>query len=203
MTDTQHETSGPSEVAHFVASLVPALPAQTAADLRRMLARQLSMYNPSVVRHQRLGLLIDLIACGTGEVPTTRQYEDLRAERTERGEQWPAHSSLHAAYGSWLNAVRAAMWLHRDGLGAKVPAANHHRSYTAPYLRDEVVDAITACRDALGTWPTDSEYDEWRLLSYDLARNTGNPTPRLPQGNVMRRLFGSYDDAFRAAKRRS
>lgn len=193
---------GVSEAAELVASLIPALPEETVLDLGRLLQRHLTTFSPQETRYVRLGLLIDLVSDGSGVVPTTREYETARAERAALGEtEWPAHSSLHAAYGTWTKAVRAAMLLWRDGTGARVPASNHHHEFRGMYSYDEAVAALQACRDAIGAWPTEGEYREWRQTARELARNAGVPYARHPSGQAWRRLFGIWAQFLAAAQR--
>jgi hypothetical protein len=193
---------GVSEAAELVASLIPVLPDETVLDLGRLLQRHLTTFSSQATRYARLGLLIDLVSDGSGVVPTTREYEAARAERAALGEtDWPAHSSLHAAYGTWTKAVRAAMLLWRDGTGARVPASNHHHEFRGMYSHDEAIGALQACRDAIGDSPTEGEYREWRQTARELARNAGVPYARHPSGPAWRRLFGTWTQFLAAAQR--
>lgn len=192
-----------SEAAELVARLIPVLPERTVVDLARLLQRRLAAPSATTLRYARLGLLIDIISDGTGEVPSTRRYESERARRAETGEAWPVHSTLCVAYGGWVRAVRAAMLLHRDGLQARTAASHHHHGFRQPYRHEEAVDALIKCRETLGVWPTEWEYDDWRLLCRERARNSGAPEPRYPERAAWRRLFGSWEAFDAAAQRRS
>jgi hypothetical protein len=193
--------NAPSEVAHLIANLIPALPERTLADLRRLLQRRLTAFDNLDVRYARLGLLIDIVSTGTGEVPTTRAYEGERERRASCGETWPVHSTLSVAYGGWVRAVRAAMLLWRDGSSSRTANSNHHFGDRPPYTHEEAVRAMLVCRDTLGVWPTEGEYDDWRRLARELARSSGRPEPRLPGRSAWVRLFGSWQAFERRARR--
>lgn len=183
-----------SEAAELIARLIPVLPERTVADLSRLLQRRLTNFDYKAVRYARLGLLIDIVSAGTGELPSTRDYECQRERRMQTGEtDWPTHSTLTVAYGGWVRAVRAAMLLWLDGSSSRTPNSNHHNSFEPAYGHQEAVDAVRACRDALGLWPTEWEYDEWRRVSRELARNSGCPYPRYPGRGVWRKLFGTWE----------
>ena len=195
-----------SETARVVAALIPSLPPATVKDLARLIQRRLTMLDPRLDRYARLGLLIDIVSVGTGEVPPTYGYEDERRLRTEAGETWPAQSSLSEAYGGWVRAVKAAMYLAFDGSSSKQPATHHNR--LAPgrrcrptYSHGEATAALNMCADTLGLWPTEYEYDDWRRLSGDLARRAGRPAPRFPSRPSWIRLFGSWQAFEEAALR--
>jgi hypothetical protein len=196
----QHDVS---EVALFIAKLIPQLPEETIEDLVRLLRRRLTASDKHRLRYARLGLLIDLVSVGTGELPSTRLYEEERAKRAAAGENdWPAHSTLNAAYGSWVMAVQAAMLLWRDGSGASVSSSNRHRGANARYSYEEATAALVACYEQVGQWPTEYEYDEWRRISRDLAHKSGVRLPRYPDKGTWLRMFGDWDAFDAAAKRR-
>jgi hypothetical protein len=185
--------------AQTIAVLVPSLPEQTAADLHQLLGHHIAAPSPAALRERRLGLLIELIAGGTGEVPGTDQYEALRAEREAAGESWPHHTTLGRLYGNWLAAVKAAMRLHFDGGKARVPASYQHTGDHAEYTRDEVVHALERFHHRHGTRPTKWEFGEWRVLERRLARAGGLPEPRIPSFKQARTLFGTYERAIEVA----
>jgi hypothetical protein len=194
--------TGVSEAAELIARLIPHLPEKTVLDLGRLLQRHTTRSNPGAARYVRLGLLMELVADGNGVLPATREYEAQRATRVNGGEdQWPAHSTLINAYGTWVRAVRAAMLLVRDGTSSKVSSANHHSKFEPSYSLKEVLDALIACRDAIGEWPTEGEYTEWRRAARDLARNAGKPAPRYPVRNAWARIFPGWEEFLTAAKR--
>lgn len=202
--ETERMPEGVSEVAHFISKLVAALPVDVVDELVRLLRRRLTMVDTHQIRYARLGLLIDLVSVGTGEIPSTRVYEDERARRAQAGEtHWPTHSTLHAAYGSWVKAVEAAMLLWRDGPSARVSFSNAHHERVPRYSYDEVVDALVSCYQQIGTWPNDVEYDEWRRIARELARNSGTPTPRYPNRGAWKGVFDRWELYLAAAKRRA
>jgi hypothetical protein len=201
------ELDGPdvlvSETARVVASLISCLPRDAVVDLRRLIQRRLTALNPHAVRYARLGLLVEIVSVGTGEVPSSADYEELRREKSLIGESWPAQASLSVAYGGWVNAVKAAMYLAFDGSSAQRSAASgHHRLSNArgpvlAYSHDEAVSALRECAQALGVWPTEHEYDEWRRLTAELTRLSGNASKRYPSRAAWKRLFGGWQ-AFEA-----
>jgi hypothetical protein len=188
VTDDGH---GASEVAQALAGLVLALPEQTVTDLHGLLAHTVAAPSPAQIRESRVGLLLTLVADSPGEVPTVERYETERKRREGSGENWPAHSTLIRAYGHWLAAVRAAMRLQRDGGRARVPRSHHHARLRTGYTREQVMGALRTCADALGSWPTEWEYEEWARLRREAARLAGLPEPTLPVLKPIRTLFGS------------
>ncbi len=199
---------GVSEAASFVASMLPALPEQTTRDLRRLLARKLTLPSPAEVRYQRLGLLMDLLAASHGEVPTVAAYSDAREARTKDGQSgdgggWASASTLIEAYGSWTRAVRTAMWLHRDGSASQTPASVRPHPGRRAYSHDEALAGVRLCRDAIGgAWPTESEYDDYRLLARELAGEAGQAFDRCPTRGTLARLFGPWAATLEAAATR-
>ncbi len=203
---------GVSEAAAFVASMLPALPEQTTRDLRRLLARKLTLPSPAEIRYQRLGLLMDLLAASQGEVPTVATYSDAREERKVAGkaagrptgqDDWASASTLIEAYGSWTRAVRTAMWLHRDGSASQTPASVRPHAGKRAYSHDEALTAVRLCRDAIGgAWPTESEYDDYRLLARELAGEAGQSFDRHPTRGTLARLFGPWPATLEAASAR-
>ena len=194
-------TSSASEVAQVIASLVPFLPNEAASDLRRLLGHDLSAPTTGELREARLGLLVTLIAQGTGEVPSTAVYDEAREQEATRGYDWPSHSGLIRAYGHWLKAVRAAMRLYFDGGKARVKASGQNSRWSTAYSQPEILDAIKRCRGALDNWPTQWEYEEWARLARMAARAAGLPDPRVPVLGPIRTQFGSWDKALAAARR--
>lgn len=195
--------TGASEVAQAIASFVPALTDKAAEDLKRLLARTLTLPSPAELREARLGLLIDLVTELSGEVPSIELYNQSRAERlSENGQRWPAHTTLIRAYGShWLAAVKAAMRVAFEGSNHHVSHDNHHHQFKASYERDECIDAVRQCAEAIGCMPTLSEYNDWAILMRRGARAAGQPEPRLPSRETVIKVWGSWERLARAASR--
>ena len=190
-----------SELAQVVAQWVPALPQSTAIDLYRLLGHDLAAPTSGAIRHERLGLLVQLVSDLTGQAPTCEDYEWARARRREAGEDWPTSTSLIRAYGGhWLRAVRSAMRHATGGTSERVPHSLHHARFRKAYRPGEVIDAIKACRSYLADWPTPWEYEQWAVIRRRLARAAGLPEPRLPALPPIRKLFGSWDQALAAAR---
>lgn len=189
------------ELAQGLGSILHAFPREAIEDLERLLSNELGAPTAAQLREARLGLLIELISTGDGEIPSTRAYNDLRRHRSEtKGEHWPAASSLVESYGSFGAAVRAAMRLHHDGSAARVPHTHRHaRSYRC-YSRNEVVAALKKFRDQHGSWPrSELEYLTWGETVRRARRNGGHPDPRIPTARPIRKLFGNFPRALEVA----
>jgi hypothetical protein len=180
--------------------LVPALTEKAATDLRRLLARTLTLPTPAELREARLGLLIDLVVELEGEVPSIELYNERRARRAdEAGEEWPAHTTLIRAYGStWLAAVKAAMRVAFEGSNHTVSQDNHHRTFVKPYEREECLAAIRHCAQAIGATPSLMEYNDWTILMRRSHRLAGQREPRLPSRETVLKSWGSWQRLLRA-----
>jgi hypothetical protein len=202
-TDSKRDASRSeqaSELAWGLAKLIPNLPVQAATDLKRLLARTLTLPSPAELRQARLGLLIDLVMECAGEVPSVDDYNRARAARTKNGEVWPSHTSLIRAYGShWLAAVRAAMKVAFADNQARISSDNHHRAFKERYTREECLDAVRRCAAMLGARPTLMEYSDWVILARRSARAAGQAEPRLPSREVVLQRWGSWTDLRDAA----
>jgi hypothetical protein len=91
-----------SETAQTIARLVPSLTDETLQQLHDLLAHSVAAPSPAERREAHLGLVVDLIAKGTGEVPTPGDYNRVRAEREAAGEKWPTIEQLSTRYGHWV-----------------------------------------------------------------------------------------------------
>lgn len=197
------------EVAWAIAAIVPELPQETAADLQRLLRHSITAPRPSELREARLGLLIDLVSDGSGEVPSSDDYNRVRGEREEIGQTWPAHTTLIRAYGGhWLAAVRAAMRVAYSDTAINVAASPGYFGSRLAYSRDEVAAAIASCwrnlgLDPDGPGPTQEEYLEWAGLTRRARRLAGKPDPRLPGSSAVRRLCGNWGRAVALATSQS
>lgn len=204
-TARRSSAPNPSETAQAIAAIAPALPAEVVEDLRRLLELTLAFPSPAERRENRLGLLLEIVAAGTGEIPLFDEYERVRVTRArETGAQWPAGTTLVRAYGSWIKAVKAAMRLHFKGGQGRVPVSNHHQKFHKPYTRGEVVAALVECHRVIGDWPTQWEYVEWAQLQRRLWREHSgkedvDKVRRVPSLKQIARLFGSFDRALEVA----
>lgn len=192
----------PSEVAITLASLVSVMPERAARDLQRLLVAKLGSVDPSTLRGRRLGLLIEMLD-GLGTFPQSSDYDAERSARAAAGELWPDHGTLCRSYGSWLAAVDAAMkHLHSTGR----PVSYRKPSTSNGYTLLETASALRRCRADLGLWssendwPTESEYNRYRLLCREQAARAGQPTPPLPGTKTIRKKCGSWERAIAQAK---
>src|SRR3954454_3975792 len=101
----------PNAVGQVVCDLIPVLPENVVTDLARLLSASLA--DPSFIQRStiRLGVLIGVVADGTGEIPSTRAYDDARKAAVD-GDAFPTASGLSRVYGGWLNAVDPARAIH-------------------------------------------------------------------------------------------
>lgn len=186
-----------SEAAQLLAALVEdpaAVPAGSAAELHRLLSSSLARPAPAARRFDRLALLAGLIAERDGLLPTTREYDTARNERSGDA---PAASTLIAAYGHWQRALRAAA--RALGPRAHTPPRPHPdgaRGYTAR----ECAAAIARFQRRFATWPSQWEYEQWARWSREAARRCAAPDPRLPATPAIRLRFGTFDRALAAAQ---
>jgi hypothetical protein len=191
-----------SELAQGLAQILRPFPRQAIEDLERLLANNLGAPTSAELREARLGLLIELISTGDGEIPRTREYDDLRRSRLEaKGERWPSASTLVESYGSFLAAVKAAIRLHHDGSAARVPHTHRHAKPYRRYTRDEVIAALHSFHDQFGSWPrSELEYLTWGETVRRARRHGGHPDPRIPTAKPIRKLFGDFGRALEVAK---
>jgi hypothetical protein len=190
-------------------------------DLLRLLGHSLATDSPADRRQQRLGLLIELISEGGEFIPSTR-YEKVRKERAAQGVDWPNAVNLTRAYGHWLVAVKAANRFWFGGGRERVSDNHHHaRGTQAGYEPVKIVAALREAKIDLELpgdhWPTKWEYEEWAQIKRRLARRSGSDGAaktggegatgrgdigtRYPGLKQIRKAFGTYDEAVRAAHR--
>lgn len=198
-----------------------ACPEAAKRDLLRLLGHSLASTTPADRRQQRLGLLIELISEGGEFVPTTR-YEQVRKERSAQGHGWPSSANLSRSYGHWLIAVKAANRFWFGGGRERVSDSHAHARGTQPgYQPRQIVAALREAKVDLempdDRWPTKWEYEEWSQIKRRLARRSGNDGSsktggrgaagrgeigtRYPGLKQIRKAFGTYDEAVRAAHR--
>jgi hypothetical protein len=217
----------PRNVSEFVTSvgellkLPGACPDVAKRDLLRLLGHSLATESPADRRQQRLGLLIELVSEGGEFIPTTR-YEQVRKERAAQGHDWPSAANLTRSYGHWLVAVKAANRFWFGGGRERVSDNHAHARGTQPgYKPREIAAGLREAKIDLELpgdhWPTKWEYEEWAQIKRRLARRSGNDGSakaggkdavargsvgkRYPGLKQIRKAFGTYDEAVRAAHR--
>lgn len=194
-----HRASG---VGQALAAVIGALDEDTVREIHRIIGHTLAAPSNQELREGRLGLLLELVVDGTGELITQPAYEQARAERAVAGEAWTSAVAITNAYGGWNEAVKAAMRLNAGrshGVSSGKTAVNGQR--TRAYSRPEGIAAIRKCARWLEGSPRAEEYVDWRALEIRAARLNGKPIPRLPSMKRIRNLFGSFERAADLAER--
>lgn len=225
-----HPRDSATETAQLIADLVSdraAFPDAAVGHLAELLGHSLAAGSIGERRQARLGLLIDLVSCGTGEFITSSTYEDARADRKASGEEWPTASALSRAYGHWLAALRAACRYWFDGGRSRVSSSYAHTGRQQKYQPQEIHSALLQAQLELGfcaaqanpdraetgdrrvsaaatwqQWPTEWEYLEWARIKRRLARRAGIAC-RLPERGAIRAAYGTYATAIEAVRRGS
>ncbi len=192
-----------SAVAAGFVELVPDLPMETLRHIERLLLANLASPTGAELREARLGLLIDMVAGGSGEIPLTADYDAAVERRRAFGESWPDSTTLSRAYcKSWTTAVRAAMRLVLCDGPRRVPHSYKHAvGGQNGYGRSEVVAALMRFHhDHEGRWPQPSQFYDWGQQLRLHARTNGHRDPRIPTRKALGRHFDSFDLARRAAQ---
>ena len=191
-----------SPAAAALIDLVPALPFATLHAVERGLLAELAAPTGSELREARLGLLLFMLRDGSGVVPRTEDYDQLRSERAELGESWPHSTTIIRAYShSWRVAVRAAMRLLADGPAARVAHRHTGRGLEEDYERDEVVEALRRFRrEHDGRWPLAMQFFNWGEYERRAALAAGRPAPRIPTRPAFRRHFKRFELGLAAAR---
>lgn len=146
----------------------------------------------------------------------------MRKERAAKGTDWPTAANLTHSYGHWLVAVKAAnrFWF---GGGRERVTDNHaharggHPGYEPRKIAAALREAKVDLELPSNIWPTKWEYEEWAQIKRRLARRSGTdgsaksggkgtvargaPGKRYPGLKQIRKAFGTYDEAVRAAHR--
>jgi hypothetical protein len=187
-----------TETAQVLSELVAdadAVPTTVAADLHELLSASLAERPAAATRFDRLSLLVELIVARDGLIPTTAEYERARQER---GSDAPAASTLISAYGHWLRVINAASRVLSTRPMKQLRAT--HKTNKPAYTPRECAAAIARFHRRFDAWPSEWEYEQWAQLSRADARRCGAPDPRLPGGPAIRRCYGTFDRALRAAR---
>lgn len=194
-----------SPAAAALIDLVPALSFSTLHAIERGLLAELALPSGAELREARLGLLLFMLRDGSGMVPRTEDYDQLRAEREALGESWPHSTTIIRAYShSWRVAVRAAMRLLHDGPEARVAHRHTGRGLADDFERDEVLQALVRFRDEHdGRWPLSTQFFDWGEYERRAALAAGRPVPRVPSRSAFRRHFKRFELGLAAARLRS
>lgn len=188
-----------TEVAEFARELVISLPFEAQIDLARLLENSLAEPTPGLDRSKALGLLMRM-AREHGEIPKADAYDVAHTEALLAGEAWPDRRSLCRRYGSWMGVTKAMIRLLAKAGDKRVPRSyKHGKDRPAPgaYSNPEIVDqAIIACWQWLGDWPTEWEYFTWAAAQRGAARAAGKALPLYPSPKPLRNARGNYPTAL-------
>lgn len=182
------------EACQVLAEIASSLPVQTRHELARLLKHSVAAPTAQELREMRLGLLVELVS--EGELPRTRTYDKVRAERNAAGNKWPASTGLILHYGTWAAASRAAVDLAFDVTTNRARARTPRMWPIVPYTRKEVLEALKLASEKVGQTIGQWEYVELRRVERQLAWRNGSPDPRYPELGVIRKHFGGWDAAI-------
>jgi hypothetical protein len=170
------------------------------SELERALRGKLAaaQETPAERRGRRLGFLAELIRLTGAARPPRTQYDALRPPTAPSGQE------LVDEFGSWRKVCRAAAGVLPDGRINRTGGTNHprtpgERQKTEAYTRDEIATAIRRCAYALGRKPTSGSYEQWREREIRKAKRHGQPRPRIPSLETVRRQFDTWRAALAAA----
>jgi hypothetical protein len=182
--------------------LVSDLSERTLRDLERLLLADLATPSGAELREARLGLLMEMVSDGSGQIARADVYDALREHRQALGERWPDSTTLIRAYSQrWAVAVRAAMRLAFDGGAQRVAHTHKHGQGRRDYTREEVVTAVRRFHEQHdGRWPAATQFYAWGEYLRRAARNGGHPDPRVPTRPALRKKFPRFSLAVAAAK---
>lgn len=183
-----------SEVAEFVAGILPGIPAKTKFELKRLLSHSIALPTASELREARLGLLAELVS--TGELPTVRTYASRRRESNPK-DDWPSVAGLIQHYGTWARSLQAALDLQFGTTSVRARSRSPLPWTPKSYTRAEVQDALRAASLKVGRPITQREYSELRRIERRNASMNGLPEPRLPGNSVIRRTFGNWANGMK------
>jgi hypothetical protein len=189
----------------MVEELLPTLPIEWLSDLRQMLEVTLVQPDAHEVRHDQLGLLVQLLIHSLGTSPRTKDYDAEVERRRAIGEEWPSSTKLEQDLGRWDKAVAVASKLVSKGAAAGIRAINRRDKTGGPerttntYSAREVVAAIHWCRDVLDRWPNRREFVAFGRLERELARSFHRPRPRIPAQEAWQHAYGKWDACLKLA----
>jgi hypothetical protein len=194
-----HSLHEPTEVAQVIAQRyrdTAATPEQAAIDLRRLIRYRLAVKTTALRRLGHLDLLFQLVIAHPDTVLTYEAYEREQQQRASQGEDHPTAKTLSEHYGGWDGALTVAERFRDLGGQARVkyshkPARVRQQSYQPLEIRR----AILKCRQHVGDWPTEYEYERWGHLA-----RVANPKARVPWMIAVRKAYGSYADALRITR---
>lgn len=186
----------------LIEKLLPTLPEETVRELRDMLGARLALPTAAQRRRERLGTLLDFLR-SYGRPPTVSEYEQHHRQMLEDGEQSMPVSTLIEHYDSYAEAVGVAVRFYTRGTAARAEAHGFRHAQKTYWTESGCLDAVEACRDQIGHWPSKSEFAELRNAGTKLTRACGWDGLKLPAEKQISRLFGNYGEMLAAAKRRA
>lgn len=185
--------------------MIAALSIGAVWELERALASQLrEEVTPAHRRVAELGPLAVLLTSDGRLLASARSpcrvierklYDEQRAPGSVASE------TLVSAYGSWLQACRAADGLKSDG--RTTGPGKPWRSHSSPvqrrrYDNEALVRSVRACAASLLRRPTTTDYGGWCARRRQFIRGTGTDE-RLATLTTLTKRFGGWADVLAAA----
>jgi len=181
--------------------LIPHTESAVLLEASAMVGEELKVRTAPERRHEKLGLLMELIKDLAGEYPTTLAYHERYLAVVARGETPPHYTVLIRDYNGWPPAVDAAGRHLHKGTQERIPDRYTSRANRGKYSFDEVVEAVNRARIALGDWPVHDEFQRFCVSERLLAARFGQPPPRAPAPQAVRNA-GGFARSLKEAKRR-
>jgi hypothetical protein len=185
-------------------------PAQLNELERSMTLTLYPVPTPAQRRVAELGVLSTMLT--SCEPDPGLQFPIINREKYDRNRPPGALSAgtLVRHYGSWHATCSRAYLINADGtydrknrpwaLNQPWPQPMRGKRSPPRYTREEVLDGIRACAEALGRRPSSSAYRLWSGEKRRLARTASGTLIRLPSLDVVKRFFPTDKGGFPAAR---
>lgn len=178
-----------------IRAMIDAAPIDAVQEIARGLQDRL--YQPqsaAACRVAELGLLAYCLAeqpqdPWLGPQVTADYYDEQRALRATDA---PSAETLARRYGSWKRACYAAYGLRIDGSKSEsgLPWASSIQGQPPriPYSREECIESVRLCAEAIGRRPSSSAYATWRRNRRARARAAGEKIRLAPVRRILKLL---------------